>query len=135
MFDTKVALIVREDLAVWQKLNVVAFLATGVAAASPDAIGEPYVDRAGRRHGRMLGQPMLVFAAELAGLRAAHAAALERDLTVVAYVSAMFATLDDASNRRVFAEEDPEQLDLVGLAIRGARKAVDKATRGLVLHR
>lgn len=60
---------------------------------------------------------------------------MERNLTVVAYVSAMFATLDDASNRRVFAEEDPEHLELVGLAIRGARKAVDKATKGLALHR
>lgn len=28
MIDTKVALIVRDDLAAWQKLNVVAFLAT-----------------------------------------------------------------------------------------------------------
>jgi len=25
-FDTKIAVVVREDLAVWQKLNVVAFL-------------------------------------------------------------------------------------------------------------
>ena len=27
MFDTKIAIIVREDLATWQKLNVTAFLA------------------------------------------------------------------------------------------------------------
>ncbi|WP_406568630.1 DUF2000 family protein, partial [Aeromonas caviae] len=26
MFDTKIALIVRDDLAIWQRLNVVAFL-------------------------------------------------------------------------------------------------------------
>lgn len=135
MSDTKVAVLVREDLAVWQKLNVAAFLATGIAAESPEALGEPYVDRAGRRHGRMLGQPMLVFSADAAGLRAAHASAMERGLLVVAYVSAMFATLDDAANRRVFAEEDPDRLDLVGLAIRGPRKAVDRATKGLALHR
>ena len=30
-FDTKVAIIVLDDLAVWQKLNVTAFLATGIA--------------------------------------------------------------------------------------------------------
>lgn len=46
MFDTKVALIVRDDLAAWQKLNVVAFLATGVAAEAPEALGEPYEDAA-----------------------------------------------------------------------------------------
>lgn len=41
MFDTKVAILVLEDLATWQKLNVTAFLATGIAAAAPDAMGEP----------------------------------------------------------------------------------------------
>ena len=34
-FDTKVAILVLDDLAVWQKLNVTAFLATGIAAAAP----------------------------------------------------------------------------------------------------
>ena len=63
-FDTKVALVIRADLAVWQKLNVAAFLATGIAAAAPDALGEEYVDGAGRRYGRMLGQPMMIFAAD-----------------------------------------------------------------------
>ena len=48
MFDTKVALIVRNDLATWQRLNVVAFLATGIAASAPEMIGAPYVDAADR---------------------------------------------------------------------------------------
>ncbi|WP_207477827.1 DUF2000 family protein [Arenibaculum pallidiluteum] len=134
MFDTKVAVIVRADLAVWQKLNVAAFLATGVAAAAPDAIGEPYVDRSGRVYGRMLGQPMLVFAADRDGLQSAHREALARGLSVIPYVAAMFSTGHDAANRAVFASEDPEDLDLVGLALRGAKKAVDKATKGLALH-
>ena len=30
MFDTKISIVVREDLATWQKLNVVAFLMSGV---------------------------------------------------------------------------------------------------------
>jgi hypothetical protein len=34
-FDTKIALIIRNDLAAWQKLNVAAFLASGIAAAFP----------------------------------------------------------------------------------------------------
>lgn len=60
--------IVRGDLAVWQKLNVAAFLATGIAAAVPEALSEPYEDAAGRLYGRMLGQPMLMFAADLPAL-------------------------------------------------------------------
>lgn len=135
MFTTKVALVVRDDLAVWQKLNVTAFLASGIAASAPDAIGEPYEDAAGRRYCRMLGQPMLVFAGDRTQLQAAHRAALERDLTVAAYVAAMFATGHDAANRAVFRDEDPAAMDLVGLAVRGDRKAVDKVVKGLALHR
>ena len=41
MFDTKIALIVRDDLATWQRLNVVAFLASGIASAAPEVMGEP----------------------------------------------------------------------------------------------
>jgi hypothetical protein len=68
MFDTKVAIIVLDDLAVWQKLNVTAFLATGIAGAAPEAMGEPYEDAAGRLHAPLLGQPILVFAAAAEGL-------------------------------------------------------------------
>jgi len=135
MFDTKVALIVRSDLAIWQRLNVVAFLATGIAASAPEMIGEPYVDAAGREYGRMLVQPMLVFESDLAGLRAAHAIGLERELVLLPYVHAMFATGHDEANRAAFRREDPDRLDLVGLALRGSKKAVDKAVRGLSLHR
>lgn len=134
MFDTKVALIVRDDLAVWQKLNVAAFLATGVAAAIPEALGEPYEDASGQRYGRMLGQPMLVFAADLAGLRAAHRQAIQRELDIVPYVHAMFSTGHDAANREVFRAQDAAHLDLVGLALHGSKKAVDRAVKGLALH-
>lgn len=133
-FDTKVAIIVHADLATWQKLNVTAFLATGIAAAAPEALGEPYRDAAGRAYGRLLGQPMLVFAADRAGLQAARREAVARGLPMAAYVRAMFATGHDAANRAAFAAEEPEDMDLVGLALRGPRKAVDKATKGLALH-
>ena len=135
MFDTKVAFIVRDDLATWQRLNVVAFLATGIAAAAPDMIGQPYVDAAGRAYGRMLVQPMLVFESDRAGLQAAHAIGLARELTLLPYVFAMFSTGHDDANREAFRAEDPDHLDLVGLALRGPKKAVDKAVKGLALHR
>ncbi len=134
MFDKKVAIIVREDMAVWQKLNVTAFLATGIAAAAPEAMGQPYVDAAGRSHGALIGQPVLIFAADRAGLRAAHATAWAKGLTIAAYVGAMFGTGHDAANRAVFAAEPADDLDLVGLGLRGPKKAVDKAIKGLSLH-
>jgi hypothetical protein len=134
-FDTKVAILVLEDLPVWQKLNVTAFLATGIAAAAPEALGEPYEDAGGRLYARMLGQPMLIFAAGAADLARAHRIAIERGVTRAAYVRAMFSTGHDAANRAAFKAEPMDSPDLVGLSLRGAKRDVDKITRGMSLHR
>ncbi|MDR3516197.1 MAG: DUF2000 family protein [Azospirillaceae bacterium] len=134
IFDTKVAILVLEDLLMWQKLNVTAFLATGIAAAAPEALGEPYIDATGRCFARLLGQPILVFAASAPVLLRAHRAGIERGLIHAAYVRAMFSTGHDAANRAVFQAEPADQPDLVGLALRGPRKDIDKATKGAALH-
>jgi hypothetical protein len=68
-FDTKVAVVVRDDLAVWQRLNVAAFLISGVVAGAEEPIvGEPYEDADGQRYLPMLVQPVLVFEASKAKL-------------------------------------------------------------------
>ena len=134
MFDTKVAVLVHEDLAVWQKLNVTAFLATGIAGAVPEAMGEPYEDAAGRLHARLLGQPILVFAASTEVLQRAWQQSLQRGLQRSAYVRAMFETGHDAANRAAFRAEPADAPDLVGLALHGPKKDVVKATKGARLH-
>ena len=134
IFDTKVAILVRDDLEVWQKLNVAAFLATGLAGAAPEAMGEPYQDAAGRQHAALLGQPILIFAASRETLARSFRQSVERSLTRAVYVKAMFSTGHDAANRAAFLAEDPEAPDLVGLALRGLKKDVDKATKGATLH-
>jgi hypothetical protein len=133
MFDTKIALVVLDGLAQWQKLNVTAFLASGVAAEAPECIGAAYADGAGRAFGRMFAQPVLVFSGDGEDLRRALRRARDQDLVPVAYVRAMFATGHDEANREVFRADDPEAPDLVGLGLRGPRKAVDKALKGLKL--
>jgi hypothetical protein len=134
MFDTKVAILVHQDLAVWQKLNVTAFLATGIAGAVPQAMGEPYEDAAGRLHARLLGQPILVFAATTEVLQRAWQQSLQRGLDRSAYVRRMFETGHDEANRAVFKAEPANAPDLVGIALHGPKKDVDKATKGAVLH-
>jgi hypothetical protein len=37
-FDTKIAVVIRTNLEAWQKLNVAAFLTSGIAAAFPECI-------------------------------------------------------------------------------------------------
>ena len=38
MFHTKIAIIIRDDLAIWQKLNVAAFLISCITGANPGIV-------------------------------------------------------------------------------------------------
>ena len=92
-FDTKIAYIVRDDLATWQRLNVVAFLATGIASAAPEILGQPYIDALGRQYGNMSGQPMLIFEGGLEKLQVVHRKALEREVTIIPYIPVSYTHL------------------------------------------
>lgn len=131
-FDTKISIVVRDDLAQWQRLNVTAFLASGIAAGAPEIIGEPYEDRDGNGYLRMFRQPVLIYEAGPADLVAAHRRALERDLAIGIYTMDMFRTGHDEANRAVV--RGAVTLDLAGIAVFGARNAVDKVTKGIALH-
>ena len=42
--DWKLAVAVHDDLETWQKVNLTAFVVSGLGSEHPDLIGEPYVD-------------------------------------------------------------------------------------------
>ena len=63
------------------------------------------------------------------------AGGMERELTLAVYVVRCSTTGHDAANRAVFKAEPADAPDLVGVALRGAKKDVDRATKGLALHR
>ncbi|MDQ1198596.1 DUF2000 family protein [Agrobacterium sp. SORGH_AS 787] len=134
MFDTKIAIIIRDDLATWQKLNVTAFLTSGIIAQSPAIIGEPYRDAADNVYNPMSIQPIVVLTADQETLRTIHRRTLERDVTASAYIEEMFATGHDAANREVFAKFAPDTAKLVGLALRSDKKIVDKICKGAKMH-
>jgi hypothetical protein len=133
-FDTKIAVVLRPDLPVWQQLNMTAFLVSGVAASAPESIGEAYVDADGTKYLPMFGQPVLVFEASAAELRRTLDRALARDLTPAIFAAELFATGHDEANRAAVAAAPRADLDLVGLAMRGERREIDKVTKGLRLH-
>src|SRR5690348_7652776 len=126
LFDTKIALIIRDDLASWQKMNVAAFLASGIAASYPESVGEPYKDASGNKYLRLIGQPILIYGADRAALARVLERALARGVQPALYTEEMFSTTHDAANRDAVLGVAQEDLNLVGLAIRAERKAVDK---------
>lgn len=91
-FDTKVVVVLREDLLPWQELNVTAFLMSGVATSASDLVGENYRDADGNVYLPMLRQPVLVMTA------------------------------------------GAEELNLVGIALRGPKNAVDRVVKGARMH-
>jgi len=133
-FDTKIAVAVRDDLPVWQKLNVTAFLASGVAAGVAEVAGKPYEDASGNRYLEMFRQPVLVYTGLGEVLAAARERAVARGLPTAIYTDDLFATGDDDSNRAAVQAVAAGSLVLAGLAVYGPRNAVDKVCKGLILH-
>jgi len=134
-FDTKVAVVVRDDLAVWQKLNVTAFLISGVIAGAGEiVVGEDYVDADGARYLPLLVQPVLIYAAGREKLQTVRRRAADRDLPVAADTIEMITPGHDADNRAAVRAVSTEQLDLVGLALGAAHRDADAVLRGLKRH-
>jgi hypothetical protein len=134
-FETKAAVVVRNDLAAWQRLNVCAFLMSGLtAAAGPDAIGEDYLDADGNRYLPLLVQPVLVFEASAEKLRTVRERADRRSVPIAIYTAEMFSTGHDTANRAAVRAVAAADLDLVGVALRAPHRDADAVLRGLSRH-
>ncbi|WP_377847835.1 DUF2000 family protein [Bosea sp. UC22_33] len=133
-YDTKIAIVVREDLATWQKLNVASFLAGGLVGTSPELAGESYQDASGRFYGPLIRQPVLIFAASAAELTNVLQRAQQRGVRPHLYTKELFATGNDVDNRAAVAAVTTDALDLVGLGLHAERKEIDKIIKGLKLH-
>jgi hypothetical protein len=133
-FDTKIAIAVRADLQAWQKLNVTAFLASGIAACAPETMGKPYEDDSGNTYLELFRQPVVVYAADGPLLKVAHQRALTRAIPMAIYTMDMFATGHDDDNRAVVRAVPADALQFAGLALYGPRNAADKVFKGANLH-
>ncbi len=97
-FDTRIAVVISDDLLNWQKLNVTAFTAN-------------------RQQ-----------------LRALYDQAIQSDIKLSIYTQELFATPDDEANRAAVRAVNSEELNLVGIALRGRKKTMDNLLKGLSLH-
>ena len=133
-FDTKIAVVLREDVATWQKLNMTAFLVSGIAAMVEGVMGEPYEDGSGHTYLPMFGQPVLVFSANAEQMRKAYERALARDVHFSIFTDELFSTGNDVDNRAAVKAVASADLSLSGIAFRAERKIVDAVVKGLSLH-
>jgi hypothetical protein len=132
--EPKIAVVVRDDLATWQKLNVTAFVVSGITGSSPDLIGLPYEDACGVAYLPMFAIPIVVLTADPAGMRRAFERARTRALRLGVYTEDLFSTGNDVDNRAAVARVATAELNLVGMSVVGERRDVDKALDRLRLH-
>jgi hypothetical protein len=134
-FDTKIAVVVRDDLATWQRLNVTAFLMSGIIATGrAGTVGPNYEDAGGVAYLPMLRQPVLVYEASADAIKKVHRRALERETDLAIYTHELFSTGHDDDNRAAVKAVATDDLDLVGLAIRAPHRPADQILRGLRRH-
>ena len=133
-FDTKIAVVLRDDLETWQRLNVTAFLVSGIGRRVPEVIGEPYADADGTEYLPMFRQPVLVLTGGKEVLAASRERAVSRGLAASVFTADLFRTGNDRDNRAAVGAVRGTDLDLVGLAVYGPRNAVDKVTKGARMH-
>jgi len=131
LYPTKTALVLRSDLAAWQKANVAGFLSGGLAHRFPEMIGEPYRDADMHRYTPLVREPIFIYGADAAEIRRTYERARSRDLDFAIYTESLFKTANDIDNRASVAACTREQLDLVGLGLHADRKIIDKVINGL----
>lgn len=133
-FETKVAIAVAEDLPQWQKLNVVAFLTSGVLSNDSTATGEDYRDASDTTYLPLCIQPIVILKANREKLATFLSRANSRGVRAAIYIQDMFETGHDAANRATVANYASDDLPLVGLGLRAGRRDVDKILKGAKLH-
>ena len=135
MNTEKIAIVILNDLASWQKLNVTSFLASSVAIAFPVTHGARLTDAQGNAYLPFIKHPVLVYKAETpAHIKRAFVRAKDRELNIGIYVQELFATKNESENLEVISRYSADELNLVGIIVYGDSKKVDKALDGLKLH-
>lgn len=133
-FDTKIKVILRSGLEPWQELNITAFLLSGIAGTQ-NIIGEAYEDADGVKYLPMSQQPIMILSADGETLREVMKKATARERAISIYTEELFGTYNDADNRAEVKKHKTNDLNLVGIAIRGAKNPLDHITKGLEMHK
>lgn len=132
-FDTKIKIVLRNDLEMWQKLNVTAFLMSGIAGTQ-DIIGQPYQDNDQVQYLPMSRQPIMIHASSGERMSQLLQKALTKDVAIAIYTEELFKTYNDDDNRAMVAKFKTQELTLAGIGMRGKKNTVDKLLKGFDLH-
>lgn len=133
-FDTKIKIVLRNDLEAWQELNITAFLMSGIAGTQ-NIIGQPYADADGVEYLPMSQQPIMIHSASSEQMKDLLKKALTKDVVLTIFTEELFNTYNDVDNRDMVSRFKTEELNLVGIGIRRKKNHVDRLLKGFELHK
>ncbi|MFD2935374.1 DUF2000 family protein [Spirosoma flavum] len=135
MYDQKVAIILKNDLLSWQKMNVVSFLASSIAIQFSQTHGGDFITSDQVKFLPFMKHPILIYKADTSEkLQRAFQRARDRDLAIGIYTNPLLGTKSGEENVQEIARHTVDDLDLVGVIVYGENKKVDKALDGLKFH-
>jgi len=134
-YENKIAIVIKDDLAAWQKLNVASFLASAVAIQFPETHGAKFVNASGSEYLPFIKHPILIYKADTPlDLKRAFLRARERGLHIGIYTEPLFATKNEQENHLEISRCSDEEQSLAGIVVYGESKKVSKALDGLKFH-
>lgn len=134
-FENKIAVVIKNDLLSWQKLNVASFLASSIAIKFPETHGSSFVNASNSEYLPFIKQPILIYGAdESTQLERAFSRAKQRELHIGIYTKPLFATKNETDNHNEMKKCTDENQELVGIVIYGDKRKVGKALDGLKFH-
>ncbi len=133
-FDTKIKIVLREDLEPWQALNVTAFLMSGIAGTQ-GITGEPYEDKSGSKYLPMSQQPIMIHSASGAQLKELLPKALAKEMAITIFTEDLINTFNDEDNRAAVARFLPAALNLVRIGLRGRKNQIARLIKGFAQHK
>lgn len=133
--EQKIAIVIRDDLLSWQKLNVASFLASSVAIQFPETHGQAFVNASNEEYLPFLKHPILIYKADNASeIKRAFQRAKDRELHIGIYTKPLFETKSEVENLKLIAQYTDEDQDLVGIIVYGDTRKVSKALQKLKFH-
>nr|UWI48480.1 DUF2000 domain-containing protein [Clostridioides difficile] len=133
-FDTKIKIVLRNDLEMWQELNITAFLMSGIAGTQ-NIIGQPYIDKDNIHYLPMSQQSIMIHTASSEQMKELLKKALTKDIVISIFTEELFETYNDEDNRAMISQFKTDDLNPVGIGLRGKKNHVDRLLKGFDLHK
>jgi hypothetical protein len=133
--STKIVVVLREGLEPALAANAGVVLGLALGGRMENSLAADGKDAGGGVHAGLNPHPVPTLVASAEQLRRLKAGADERDLTVVGFNEVARRSRDYVEYLDALAATEPQDVEYVGVAVFGARNAVNKLTGKLALMR